>query len=462
MKYLLPLLISLFYLHICQAQVSIGEADMPNVTTDVLVASAGQASIDVGTSSTDEQSWDFSDLTANTYKQIAFTDADSTLAAADFPDATMARQAPLSEFFGIGLGEFGEGFLPEAIAYYNTTDSGSVEIIGGYTEINIPGILELGPTFISTNPTDIQYHTANYGDIIEADAAYFIDLEFNGIPFTVRVSLEKDIDVDAWGTLSLPDSTYSVLRYNQMVAATIDIGTVVFGVFIPIDPATLADLLGIEIPIDLAFLDSTYYRHQYQFFANNEEYPLATVAFNDSTNTVQSVDYLAKLGPLQAEYTYEVACLAVSFTNTSDGAIGFEWDFGNGDSSAEENPFYTFSEPGSYEVSLTAINVLGTEATVTKTIEVEDCTGIQEQPALSFELYPNPTSNNTVLNLENLPEQIYRVTVLNMLGQPIWQTEAWSSQSINITTSQWASGVYMVNITNQQQQPIASKRLVIK
>jgi PKD repeat protein len=52
--------------------------------------------------------------------------------------------------------------------------------------------------------------------------------------------------------------------------------------------------------------------------------------------------------------------LTVSFTNTSDQGTGntmeFEWDFGNGDSSNEENPEYTYEFPGIFEVTLSVQN----------------------------------------------------------------------------------------------------------
>ncbi len=65
----------------------------------------------------------------------------------------------------------------------------------------------------------------------------------------------------------------------------------------------------------------------------------------------------------QANFTYEFEVMSnpdtgeinyeVRFTNTSIRAAGFLWDFGNGNTSTEENPVEIFTEDGVYEVTLT-------------------------------------------------------------------------------------------------------------
>ncbi len=51
--------------------------------------------------------------------------------------------------------------------------------------------------------------------------------------------------------------------------------------------------------------------------------------------------------------------LNVDFTNSSQGASSYLWDFGDSNSSSDENPSYTFTEIGTYEVKLTATNEYG-------------------------------------------------------------------------------------------------------
>jgi len=57
----------------------------------------------------------------------------------------------------------------------------------------------------------------------------------------------------------------------------------------------------------------------------------------------------------------------VQFTNLSSGTIDtYSWNFGDGGTSAEENPSHTYTTPGNYTVSLTVSSVFGSD-TETKT-----------------------------------------------------------------------------------------------
>jgi PKD repeat protein len=59
------------------------------------------------------------------------------------------------------------------------------------------------------------------------------------------------------------------------------------------------------------------------------------------------------------------------FVNNSVGADLYNWDFGNGDETDEESPFYTYPEYGGYFVTLTAINEFGCADTATHYVSVD-------------------------------------------------------------------------------------------
>ena len=61
--------------------------------------------------------------------------------------------------------------------------------------------------------------------------------------------------------------------------------------------------------------------------------------------------------------------LTTTFTNQTMDAITFSWDFGDGNSSIEENPIHTYDEPGNYTVILSATNACGT-TTLSQQVEV--------------------------------------------------------------------------------------------
>ncbi len=77
----------------------------------------------------------------------------------------------------------------------------------------------------------------------------------------------------------------------------------------------------------------------------------------------------------QSETNY----LEYSFTNTSTGAVSYEWGFGDGNISMEESPTHVYNVASEYDVTLTATNDVGLSSSLTRTINIQapvtvDCT----------------------------------------------------------------------------------------
>ena len=74
---------------------------------------------------------------------------------------------------------------------------------------------------------------------------------------------------------------------------------------------------------------------------------------------------------LEASITTGTAPLEVKFTDASEGNfVTYVWDFGDGSTSSESNPSYTYTTPGDYSVSLTVTDQRGRSATSPETIQV--------------------------------------------------------------------------------------------
>ncbi|HND89345.1 MAG TPA: PKD domain-containing protein, partial [Saprospiraceae bacterium] len=106
------------------------------------------------------------------------------------------------------------------------------------------------------------------------------------------------------------------------------------------------------------------------------------------------------INPLPAaNFTASVSGLTVTFNNTSTNATVHYWEFGDGNTSNEEDPVHTYAESGNYMVVLTVSNECGT---ATKTLLVitaptadfsatptEGCTALTVQ-------FQNQSSTNAV------------------------------------------------------------------
>jgi len=79
--------------------------------------------------------------------------------------------------------------------------------------------------------------------------------------------------------------------------------------------------------------------------------------------------------PCQADFSFtsqSPESLEISFINQSTGAINsFEWDFGDGNFSFEENPVHAYSQPGIYIVEL-AVFAVGCADSIQKTVEITE------------------------------------------------------------------------------------------
>jgi len=73
-------------------------------------------------------------------------------------------------------------------------------------------------------------------------------------------------------------------------------------------------------------------------------------------------EYPISTSDFTASPTNGFAPLTVHFTNLSSSATAYTWNFGDGNSSADENPAHTYTAAGSYSVTLTAAGPGGTNS----------------------------------------------------------------------------------------------------
>jgi PKD repeat protein len=169
-------------------------------------------------------------------------------------------------------------------------------------------------------------------------------------------------------------------------------------------------------------------------------YTVSLTATNEyGSDTETKTGYITVSGPPTADFsgspTSGEVPLTVNFTNLSTGASSYSWDFGDTGSSTQANPSHTYTEAGTYTVTLTATNSCGSDVEVKTNYITVTCT----PPTADFS--GSPTSGEVPLTV-NFTDQ--------STGATSWSwdfgDEGTSSQQ-NPSHQYTEAGTYTVTLT---------------
>ncbi|MFT6783486.1 MAG: PKD repeat protein, partial [Saprospiraceae bacterium] len=158
----------------------------------------------------------------------------------------------------------------------------------------------------------------------------------------------------------------------------------------------------------------------------------------------------------------------VTFTNSSTNANGYFWDFGDGNTSTDINPWNVYADNGSYQVMLIAINGVCDNDTSYLNIDVIDNVGITGVDGINaVTIIPNPNNGSFQLDLWVTENITATVTIFDMNGKLIEQststkdlTSGKNTIFINSDNMNLADGVY--NLRLQTTNGMINKRFVVK
>lgn len=116
--------------------------------------------------------------------------------------------------------------------------------------------------------------------------------------------------------------------------------------------------------------------------------------------------------------------VANSFINTSNGASSYLWNFGDGfGTSLQTNPFYTYSDTGSYSVSLIATSSFGCTDTVFQNFDVLEPNIDLAIKELSHTITNNIlTINAGLYNFGNVSANYYKLEISFEGGNVVYET----------------------------------------
>ncbi|MEZ4849107.1 MAG: PKD domain-containing protein [Bacteroidia bacterium] len=106
--------------------------------------------------------------------------------------------------------------------------------------------------------------------------------------------------------------------------------------------------------------------------------------------------------PPTASFTYTPDSV-YTFSDQSSGAVSWNWDFGDGSTSTQQNPGHAYTASGTYEVCLTVADQLGCSDTTCQSLSVT-LTSLSFNLPFSLQVTPNPGSGIYMLRERFLNE----------------------------------------------------------
>jgi len=151
----------------------------------------------------------------------------------------------------------------------------------------------------------------------------------------------------------------------------------------------------------------------------------------------------------------------MNFSCSTPGSISWLWNFGDGYSSSLQNPVHTYSEGGTYQVTLTVTNGVPCQKSIYETIEIEDVIRVSDFNSGNFNIFPNPSGGEIMIETRQPAGDIY-ISVLSMTGTQLFNTTIHEngrriSEKLDIRFLE--KGIYLIKLYDSENSII--RKLII-
>lgn len=145
------------------------------------------------------------------------------------------------------------------------------------------------------------------------------------------------------------------------------------------------------------------------------------------------------------DFTWSISGTTVSFTDLSTNAPDYwDWDFGDGGSSTEQDPSHFYPAPSSYTVCLTAGNVAGESMTC----KVIDFNSVEDLEGVTVSVAPVPATDVLTVQLNNTGS--YLIDIFSITGAHMLSTQL-NGTLAAINVQHFAPGQYVLRIQHDAQ-----------
>ncbi len=154
-------------------------------------------------------------------------------------------------------------------------------------------------------------------------------------------------------------------------------------------------------------------------------------------------------------YTADVANAASLFTNESIRYESLLWNFGDNQTSTQDNPTHVYTVPGNYIVTLKASDDETCIDSLKQTVTIVSTPlAIKTSNASSIKLFPIPANEFITLEFEQYDKSSVDLVVYNSIGQQVIQKDQVqiTNNRIQLSVASLETGLYFIQIKNTTGQ----------
>ncbi|MEL6843042.1 MAG: PKD domain-containing protein, partial [Bacteroidota bacterium] len=153
----------------------------------------------------------------------------------------------------------------------------------------------------------------------------------------------------------------------------------------------------------------------------------------------------------------------VSFMDMSSNADSVRWDFGDGTTSTDPNPSYSYATNSSFTVTMIAFNACGTD-TSTQTVDVTNVSIENDLLSNAVQVYPNPNSGTFDIEFSGINLDNVALSISNTAGQMVYtrnisQVRGNYTQKVQLPGN-IATGLYILEI--RTPDAVMHQRLIVE
>ena len=173
---------------------------------------------------------------------------------------------------------------------------------------------------------------------------------------------------------------------------------------------------------------------------------------SDNTVFASSNDWNLNINNPVSEFSFSVSGTTVSFTDLSTtysgGNLSYTWNFGDGNTSTQQNPTHTYGSNGSYTVSLIVTDCIFSD-TINNTVSL-GTTGIDFTSEHPVSIYPNPFNDEINLILSSADKEMPYL-LCDLTGKIICEGIS-TTRELRIETEQLLAGSYVLTIGREYRR----------